>query len=153
MKPTYARHTSVTPERSRAEIEQLVKRYGATAFAYAEQDGMYAVIFTLKARRIRFVMRAPALETFAMTPSGRRRSQDAQRQEQATYLASIWRSLVLTIKAKMESVSAGIETFDEAFMPHIVMPDGKTISEHLLPQIERAYLSGEMPPLLLGGAS
>lgn len=151
MKPTYARNTSVTPERSRAEIEQLVKRYGATAFAYAEQDGTYALIFTLKERRIRFVMRVPALETFAVTATGRRRSRDAQMTEQTSYLASLWRSLVLTIKAKMESVSAGIETFDEAFMPHIVMPDGKTISEHLLPQIEHAYLSGEMPPLLSSG--
>lgn len=35
-------------------------------------------------------------------------------------------------------------------MAHIVMPDGKTVSEHARPMIASAYESGRMTPLLPG---
>jgi hypothetical protein len=33
-------------------------------------------------------------------------------------------------------------------MANIVLPDGKTVGEFMRPQIESAYRSGQMPPLL-----
>jgi hypothetical protein len=59
-----------------------------------------------------------------------------------------YRALLLAIKAKLESVSAGIESFDEAFMAQIVLPGGQTMSEYATPQIANAYKDGKMPPLL-----
>ena len=59
-----------------------------------------------------------------------------------------WRALVLVIKSKLEAVASGIVTFDEEFMAHIVLPDGQTIGQAMLPQIEAAYDAGTMPPLL-----
>ncbi len=45
---------------------------------------------------------------------------------------------------------AGITSFEEEFLAHIMLPDGTTVGEHTLPQVERAYLCGKMPTLLPG---
>lgn len=59
-----------------------------------------------------------------------------------------WRCLALAIKAKLEAVESGIATFEEEFMSHIILPDGKTVGQFMKPQIEAAYASGTMPKLL-----
>lgn len=61
-----------------------------------------------------------------------------------------WRALLLCIKAKLESVESGIESFENAFMAHVVMPDGRTVGEHIRPRIASAYAEGKMVPLLPG---
>jgi hypothetical protein len=39
----------------------------------------------------------------------------------------------------------------EEFLAHIVLPIGKgTVGDWLMPQIDKAYESGKMPPLLPG---
>ena len=52
------------------------------------------------------------------------------------------------IKAKLEAVSAGISTVASDFLANIVLPDNTTAGEWMLPRIEEAYRTGEMPPLL-----
>ncbi len=61
---------------------------------------------------------------------------------------SRWRALFLCIKAKLESIESGIETFEDAFLAHIQMPDGHTVAEHVRPRIAAAYETGTMQPLL-----
>jgi hypothetical protein len=47
--------------------------------------------------------------------------------------------------------SCGITTFEEEFLAHIVLPHGKgTVGGRLMPQIDKAYESDKMPPLLPG---
>lgn len=48
----------------------------------------------------------------------------------------------------LNALADGIETFEDAFLAHIVMPDGSTVAEHTLPRIAAAYDSGKMQPLL-----
>lgn len=132
---TYAATTQVPLDRTRSEIERTLMRYGAKGFAYAMEPGRAMIGFQAAERRIRFVLPliAPAKATT----------------KQAEQLArSRWRALLLSIKAKLEAVESGIETFDSAFMSHIVMPNGQTMAEHSLPYIKEAYSSGKMPPLL-----
>jgi len=59
-----------------------------------------------------------------------------------------WRALALAVKAKLEVVASGIVGFDSEFMPYIVMPDGKTVAEHVSPSIAEAYAGGKMKALL-----
>jgi hypothetical protein len=59
-----------------------------------------------------------------------------------------WRALLLCIKAKLVSVESKIETFEEAFLAHVVMPDGKTAYEHTRPRIAAMYKGGEIQALL-----
>jgi len=77
----------------------------------------------------------------------KRSPQDAQKAwEQAG--RQRWRALALAVKAKLEAVESQITSFETEFMAHIVMPNGKTAGEILLPQIEDSYKNGKMPSLL-----
>jgi hypothetical protein len=65
-----------------------------------------------------------------------------------------WRALLLVIKAKLEAVQGGITEFDAEFLPHIVLPDGQTVGDWIIPQVNTAYELGEMPqalPMLTDG--
>jgi len=148
--PKYAAETSVTPDRSRAEIERTLERYGATGFMYGWSGNQAMLAFEMNHRRLKFLLPLPdksAVE-FTHTPTGRRRTASASQEawEQAT--RQRWRALALVIKAKLEAVECGITTFDEEFLAHIVLPNGGTVGEFMLPQVERAYQTLEMPPLL-----
>ncbi len=43
---------------------------------------------------------------------------------------------------------AGITIFEDEFMAHIVLPDGRTVGEYMLAPIEDSYRTGQMPALL-----
>lgn len=136
----YARDTAVSVERSKAEIEKILSRYGAQQFMTGWDQDRALIAFVMSERRIRFFLPMPDKKQFETTPSGRvRHDQDdidkaweqAQRQS--------WRALLLVIKAKLEAVESKITTIDDEFMAHIVMPGGKTLGEIARPQIADAY--------------
>lgn len=58
----YASNTDVSVEKSRAEIESVCRRYGATAFASGWQGNRASITFEMRDRRIRFVLPLPARE-------------------------------------------------------------------------------------------
>lgn len=146
----YAQHTQVSSERSKAEIERLLTRYGATAFASGWQHDQAVIQFVMQDRRLKFLLPLPAKDQKAFTMSKRgARSPELAYQFWEQAGRQRWRALALVIKAKLEAVEASIATFEEEFMAHIVMPNGKTVAEMALPAIEQAYKSGEVSPLLL----
>jgi hypothetical protein len=146
----FAQKTIVPVDRSKAEIERLVQRYGATEFAHGWRSERAVIQFKMRDRYVRFILPLPDKHDFEVTPSGRRtRSESDTLKEWEQGCRQRWRALALTIKAKLESVESGIEEFESAFMAQVVMPDGKTISETVLPAIAEAYKSGKMPELLL----
>ncbi len=67
----YAATTSVSPERSRGEIERILTRYGATQFAYGWGSNNAMIGFQYQNRLIRFVMRLPDARELR-TPKGRK---------------------------------------------------------------------------------
>ena len=147
----YAKDTSVAVSKSEAEIKAVIRRYGATSFASFETSAAAMIAFEMRGRRVVFKLPLPdrASREFTETPSGkwaRSEKQAEQAWEQAC--RSKWRALLLCIKAKLESVEAGIETFDDAFLAHIQMPDGITVGEHVRPTIALAYETNSMQPLL-----
>lgn len=149
----YAERTDVTSDRSRAEIERTLRRYGATAFAYGWDHQAATLMFEIMNRRIlfRLPMPNPNDRQFTHTPTrGQRRDETAQEREYEQAVRQKWRALALVIKAKLEAVAAGITTVEDEFLAQIVMPDGRTVGQHTTPAIEAAYASGEMPALLPG---
>lgn len=148
----YAQGTTVSAARSRAEIEETLERFGATGFMSGQQDRQALVMFEARGRRIMFRMVLPSADEkrFRLTPTGKDRSVEATRKEYEAETRRMWRSLAMSIKAKLVAVSDGVETFEQAFMAHVVMPDGLTLGDHVAPRIAAAYESGEMPPLLPG---
>ncbi|WP_129138831.1 hypothetical protein [Modicisalibacter coralii] len=148
----YAENTSVSSERSRAEIEQTLARYGADGFMYGWDGGTAVLAFQMHGRRIRFDLTMPDRndEAYTLTETGRERApaQAAKSWEQAC--RQRWRALALVIKAKLEAVESGITVFEEEFLAHIVLPGGNTVGRWMLPQVELSYETGQMPPLLPG---
>lgn len=146
--PEFAKNTTVTAAKSRAEIEYLLGRFGADGFMSGRDGRNVILAFKAQGRQIMFRMVTPDIEEHRHTPTGKERS-DADAQKAADQEdRRMWRSLALSIKAKLVGVEDGIETFEQAFMAHVVMPDGLTLGEHVAPRIAQAYDSGEMPPLL-----
>jgi hypothetical protein len=93
----------------------------------------------------------PKYADFKYTDAGRLRSADSQSSAWEQAGRQKWRALVLVIKAKLEAVEAGIVTFEEEFLAHIMLPDGRTVGEWTRPQLEAVYSDGSMPALLPGG--
>jgi hypothetical protein len=145
----YAAQTTVSSEQSRAEIERTLKRYGADKFMYGWDEAEAIVRFRMEERYVEFRLPMPDPEHPDFTHHSRgRRTPDAAEKlwEQAT--RQRWRALALVVKAKLEAVASQITTFEDEFMAHILLPDGKTVSAWMRPQIEQAYDSGAMPSLL-----
>jgi hypothetical protein len=144
----YAAQTAVRSEKSRAEIETTLRRYGCHEFAYSTGRDKAAVGFLMNNLSIRFTlpMPDPNDNEFLFTP-GKRRRRDALAQTQAWEQATRqrWRALALAIKAKLEAVECGITTFEEEFLAHVVTENGRTIGERMVPRL--AEIAGGAPLL------
>lgn len=145
----YAAKTEVAADRSRQEIERELVRFGASGFGYSWQDDRAMVEFLFNGRRIRLTVDLPLRESFNRPPKGSRgwnaaRANDAWEQAKKQR----WRALALVVKAKLVAVTDKIRTFEHEFGMDIVMPDNRTVAEHVLPKVEQAYLTGATPLLL-----
>lgn len=130
-KARFAEGTTVDPAKTQFEIKTLISQ-----FAYGESSTRAIVGFKVKGRRVRFELPMPMEKDFRQA-----RAREAE-------IRRLWRCLLLCIKSKFEVVSTGMAIFEEEFMAHIVMPDGKTVAEHALPAIARAYETGQVAGLL-----
>lgn len=148
----YAANTSVPPERSRAEIERTLQRYGCDGFMYGWEGEQAIIAFKAHGKTIRFLLPFPHPddEEFQTTETGRARSESSSYAEYEKALRQRWRALALAIKAKLEAVESGIVSFEDEFLAHFVLPDGSTVGQVILPDLDRALERG-LPPLLPSG--
>lgn len=155
---TYAQKTGVSVSKSMDEIRMMVAKAGGTKFATAEEDGCARVLFELQDRRVMFELALPSVNSFAARKRyGRVVKADSAWQmgewEQACRVQ--WRALALAIKAKLVSVESWVESFEEAFLAHIVVRDGSGKTQRFAEIATRAiadsYLKGRLPPLLGSG--
>jgi hypothetical protein len=129
----YARNTIVPVEKTKMEIEKLVKVYGAKGFASGWHEGTARIQFFAQQRHVRFTIVIPDNE------------RDARQR---------WRTLLLLVKAKLVAVDSKVVTFEEAFVGDIVMPDtGKTVWESIREPIKLSYQMNKSLPLLPGALS
>jgi hypothetical protein len=141
----YAAKTAVPVARSRAEIEQLLQRYGAQQFVsgWDTLASRHVIGFSVETdaglRQVRLRLPLPKLEEFVST---RAHEQETRR---------VWRAMALVVKSKLEAVESGISTIEREFLADIVLPDGTLIGDWTAPQLAAAYSSGKMPRLLPGG--
>lgn len=150
---SYAVTTSVSVEKTRAEIESTLARYGATRFAYATEDKRAQIMFVINGMGVRFELPLPdrSEDRFWLTPSRQNRRQDADAYKQWEQACrSLWRALLLCIKAKLEACEAKITSFEAEFLAHIVIPGGGTFGDMAIPQIREMRDSGRPPQLQIG---
>ena len=126
--PKYAQYTKVPVHKSLGDIETFLKRYGANGFMHGYEDDRATISFKWENRVVLIRLNLPE-------------SEQEVRQR--------YRALLLTVKAKLECIDSGIETFEEAFLAHLVLPDGKTIGERFANEYREMLESGqELPPLI-----
>lgn len=132
--------TSVPVERSQAEIRQLLARHGAQRFGFGEEqvDGTRwgIVSFAAGGRAVRLRVPYKAVEEGEVQARARRsrtRTADEIRFEAGEQEARrIWRVIAHNLKARMIAVKEGVETFEEAFLAHLVDDrTGRTFYESL----------------------
>lgn len=158
----FAASTSVSIEKSLREIRDLVLDHGGQAFATAEDEERVCIQFLMQERRIMFELQMPVLASFLQEQrnvrGGKTITRDvapataAQRHTQACRAA--WRALALTIKAKFVAVEDHVETFEEAFLAHVVVPGKNGRSERFIKAASKmladSYMGKPLPPLLPG---
>jgi hypothetical protein len=118
---------------------------------YGWQEGRALVGFQMNGKQVKFILPLPDRNDREFTHTPARGNLRSPEQQEAAYEQAVrqrWRALALVIKAKLEAVEAGITIFEDEFMAHIVLPDGRTVGEYMLPQIEDSYRTGRMPALL-----
>jgi hypothetical protein len=135
----FAEGTTVAPENSRAEIEKMLVRAGATKFGQGWDGSNASITCVLKGRTLRFRVELPEAASTRPKDQAKREAEIRRR----------WRAVALIVKAKLEAASSEVYTFDEVFMTEIVLPNRQTVGEWLGPQIADAYQGGPMP-LALG---
>lgn len=128
----FAEDTKVPVERSRAELEQLILKHGATQITLGAdvEQGLALVQFRIADRYVRMRFTVPT------------KPQEARRK---------WRQMLLITKAKLELVADGGSTIEREFLADVMLPDGHTVGEALAPQLASSYKDGKMPRLLGAG--
>ncbi len=155
MKPRrYAQDTTVPVSKSRADIENLLHKHGATSFVsgWDEEQGVSVLQFKIDGRFIKFRIDEPDSKEFQVTETGRSRKKSVLEGVLDKERMRRWRALLLIIKAKLEIVASGYSTIEREFMADLMLPDGSTVTEWLQPQLDKAYDKGKMP-LALPGSS
>lgn len=138
----YAQGTTVTVEKSRSEIESLIKKNGGKNFCYFSSPDAEVFIFEAFNRRLKFGVKMPKISGYYT---------DKQRTEktQAEY-RRLFRVLILRLKAKFESVKSGEVSFDEEFLANIVDNENRTVWETIQPALQ-GFTTEKLPPLLSSG--
>jgi hypothetical protein len=140
----YAEGTTVRAEKTEGEIKALLRKRGADQVMSGTDGDLGALVeFRMRGKHVRFTVRYPSRN--APLFRGARRPVDAWEAE----VRRLWRALLLSIKARLELVDSGIESFEVAFLPNFVTPDGRTMADVALPALEAAYATGQMPTNLL----
>lgn len=133
----FAARTSVSPEKSRMEIERTLLRFGAKGFMYGwDNENRVLIQFKMKDRQVKYIQAMPKRERY--------NSQSAY--EQA--VRQRWRSLAILIKGKLDAVENGTVTFEQEFYAFVVLPSGNTIYEETHQAVGQMYLTGQVQKLL-----
>lgn len=139
----YAENTSVPVDRSRAEIERVLTRYGASGFGYQWERRVVPVAPpTLHGPKLREQEIAAVMFQF----KDRRVRLDIPMPEDQREVRQRWRAVLLVIKAKLEAVASGISTLEAEFLANIVTESGQTVGDLVLPRLSEATRAGRLLP-------
>jgi hypothetical protein len=151
----YAEGTDVAADKSRAELEALLDKHGATQFAVHKDAERTVVYYRMRERMVRQVVVYPSAEQYktycrkGANGKTTRKADEIKKLQEAEW-RRLWRAQVLITKAKLEIIASGGSTFENEFLAWMVLPNGDTVAEVLLPKLAEAYATGQMPLLLLG---
>jgi hypothetical protein len=136
--PTYAKGTTVSVERSRAEIDTLLGKYGATQRGIQTSETAAQVAFVIEGKKYRIDVPLPELREFRG---------DARKCEQGC--RERWRCVVLLLKSKLQLVQLKMSTVEREFLADMVLPNGRTAGQELGDYMAKLLAEGYTSPLAL----
>jgi hypothetical protein len=151
----YAQETTVPVATSKASVERLLKGAGATHFFIGETDSTDVVGCKIAGRFVRFQVVRPT-EKWAQKEATTKRNPTAYNRKNGIEQEHRrrWRCMELLIKAKLAAVDGKIRTFEQEFLADTLMPDQRTVYEHVSASLADAYEHGKVGATLqLGPAS
>lgn len=135
----YAKTTTVSVERSKAEVEKTLKRYGIKEFFFGSSPKGDGFGFKHDGNVYKINMPHPNPDDFSTD----KQFEQACRQR--------WRIMLLSMKADLEKIEIGLISFDDQFLYAKALPDGSTVSDFMkLPENKRRLEKAEMPKMLTG---
>lgn len=140
---SFAKNTVVPIGRTQDEIKRTLEKYKASGFIFGQNIDKAVVVFEMNNKRIKFQFPL-AIYHKTKNKKGYVMCQSSVEKENKR----LWRCLLLSIKSKLECIESGISTFEEEFLSHIVLLNGKTVGEFSIPQINQAVENKQMPQLL-----
>jgi len=135
----YAKSTNVPISRSKAQIGDTLQRYGVDEFGMGTSPRGDGIIFKKNDRIYKINVPNPNPDDYSTDM----KYEQARRQR--------WRVLLLSIKAKLEEIEAGLISFDDQFLAHLALPNGTTVGDFMrLPENVERLAKTKMPKLLCG---
>jgi hypothetical protein len=134
----------------------MLRAHGASSVSNWEEGNHAGVTFCMNAIWYRLDVEIPSKDDpqFKYTPARRfERTKEQQLAEWEQAVRTKWRDLALVVKALVVGIESGIfgpdngnsDPFMKAFTSFIVLPNQRTVGEHVLPQIQETYITGKMP--------
>jgi hypothetical protein len=156
----YAEGTTVSVEKSRAELDTLLGKHGAQQRGIMSDEAQNRAIvgFVLHDRRYKLVIPLPAPtppskseepRAWAFWSDAQRKAYIQKEHEQAC--RARWRAIVMLVKAKLEVVRIGLSSVEKEFLADLLLPDGRTAGETIESYVADVIRGGSQGPLALPG--
>ena len=135
---------------SQADIMRTFAKFGIKQRAFYDGEAESAIGFSYGGLtyRISVLMPDEGHEAFHFSDAGRKRTPDVAAKAHEAEVRRRWRSLFFAVKAKLVAVDDSIATFEQEFLAYAVTGDGRTVGEHIIPQLTTGAKSGRIPSSL-----
>lgn len=151
---SYATKTTVSVDKTIGEIQSLLLRYGASGFLFGIEDSTAMLGFRIDTLMVRIQVPLPARDDPEFTHTPARKTKRTPQQIMAAWeqaCRSRWRALALVIRAKLEAIEIGVSTIEEEFLAWTVLPDNRTVGQHVLSNVRKSIETGKVVKMLPGG--
>ena len=144
IKPTYRNYsgTQVRAEKTQANITTELIKFGISKVQHTFYDNGFSVAFQAEVEEVK----RPVTVRIDIPWDQENDTEDkfGWKDRRIKY-----RVLYYYIKALLTAWDSGLKAFMDIFLPHIVLPGGKTISQDLLPKYTMAMEEGKMENIKL----
>ena len=144
IKPSYKNYsqTTIRVENTQADITRELARYGIYMVQNTQTDSVFSIAF-----QVEVAEQKRPLTVRIDVPYNRERDKEDKygwRLQRIKY-----RALYYYLKSLLIAWDDGLKTFAEIFLPHIVLPGGRTVAQDLMPKYTMAVESGQMEDVKL----
>lgn len=152
--PIYADKTQVSESNSKVELDEMLRKWKASNVAVGGSETEALVYFAVAGWNVKFKMAMPT-DADARKHGKKDRWGGISDSARAAWIEQErrrrWRALVLTIKAKLVSVENAVESFENAFLAHLVIEGGATVGDRVGPALAEAKAGGPVAGFLGSG--